>query len=224
MLSIYYLRISDFEAYETDLLFPRVSQETREVVLNCKSKKVQRTKLLGEAMVRYLLWELWGVKSQEYLIRKGKHGKPYVEGTGLSVYFNLSHSGNYIVAAFSDQEIGVDIEQVAGMRLEIARRFFHPAEIGRLECLTEELQRDLFFSYWSVKESYLKYTGSGLTMPLSGFEVCFTGNEIWIKKEHSRLAVSVRECLIDKDYKCFICSASNEIPQISNFRGFVNEL
>ena len=148
MLSIYYLRISDFEAYETDLLFPRVSQETREVVLNCKSKKVQRTKLLGEAMVRYLLWELWGLKSQEYLIRKGKHGKPYVEGTGLSVYFNLSHSGNYIVAAFSDQEIGVDIEQVAGMRLEIARRFFHPAEIGRLECLTEELQRDLFFSSW----------------------------------------------------------------------------
>ena len=224
MLSIYYLRISDFEAYTEDLLFSKVSQETREVVLNCKSKKVQRTKLLGEVMVRYLLRELWGLESQKYLIRKGEHGKPYIEGTGLSVCFNLSHSGNYIVAAFSDLEVGVDFDHVVGMRLEVARRFFHPAEIDRLECLTEELQSELFFSYWSVKESYLKYTGSGLSMPLSGFEVCFAGNEIWIKKEHSRLTVSVRECLIDKDYKCFVCSANNEIPQISNFRDFANEL
>ena len=93
----------------------------------------------------------------------------------------------------------------------MARHFFHPQEIALLNKTTDEkLQQKLFFNLWSVKESYLKYTGSGLSTPLSSFEVCFTGNNITLKKEHSLLPIMVQECPIDPNYSSFVCCQSIE--------------
>ena len=78
-------------------------------------------------MIRRLLFRLWGLHKEDYLIRIGEHGKPLVESR-FSVWYNLSHSGDYIVAAFSHLEVGIDIEQKRKARMEVARRFFHPAE------------------------------------------------------------------------------------------------
>ena len=79
--------------------------------------------------------------------------------------------------------------------MEVARRFFHPAEIQCLQNLAGDAQDELFFRYWSVKESFLKYTGSGLSSPLSGFEVRFD----------------------DHRPKCFVCAETTEEPGIFPF-------
>ncbi|MFR8080605.1 MAG: 4'-phosphopantetheinyl transferase family protein [Odoribacter splanchnicus] len=169
MLKIYYLRISDFQHLSEDELFPLVGEDTVRKVTGYKNPGVRRTKLLGEGMIRRLLFRLWGLHKEDYLIRIGEHGKPLVESR-FTVWYNLSHSGDYIVAAFSHLEVGIDIEQKRKARMEVARRFFHPAEIQCLQNLAGDAQDELFFRYWSVKESFLKYTGSGLSSPLSGFE------------------------------------------------------
>ena len=157
MLKIYYLRISDFQHLSEDELFPLVGEDTVRKVTGYKNPGVRRTKLLGEGMIRRLLFRLWGLHKEDYLIRIGEHGKPLVESR-FTVWYNLSHSGDYIVAAFSHLEVGIDIEQKRKARMEVARRFFHPAEIQCLQNLAGDAQDELFFRYWSVKESFLKYT------------------------------------------------------------------
>lgn len=214
MLRVYYLRISDFDRFEDSFFLPDVSRETWESAMSFKSAIVRRTKLLGESMVRKLIGRNWGLDAGAFGISRGSHGKPYVVNVGMPVYFNLSHSGNYIVCALSEREIGVDIEKRNRIRTEVARRFFHPQEVQQLERLDGELQADLFFRYWSVKESFLKYTGEGLAASLSGFEVCFHDAGISIKKMDVLQPVFVRECCIDPDYKCFVCSATDELPEI----------
>ena len=216
MLKLYYLKISDFQDYPDDVFYPCVGEDTCVTVQTFGHAAVRRTKLLGETLVRQKIQELWGLGKEDYTLLKGEHGKPYVEGQ-TCIFFNLSHSGDYLIAGFSDSEIGVDIERIKGERMEVARRFFHPREIQYLEYLSGEAREDLFFRYWSVKESFLKYTGSGLTVPLSEFEVHFTSSEIYITFGKNKEAVFIKECLIDKAYKSFVCSDRNEKPELLRF-------
>ena len=106
----------------------------------------------------------------------GRDGKPsfsekITEKTGI--FFNLSHSGNYLAGAFSDREIGLDIQTTSpphGDVLCIARRFFTPDEYKLLAAVKDpENQLELFFRLWSIKEAYLKYCGCGLRADLNSF-------------------------------------------------------
>lgn len=217
MLKVYDLKLSDFIGYPDDFFLPFVSEETQKAVRRYGNAQVRRTKLLGETMTRQLLGAQFGLDAKHCRIVKGEHGKPYVEGVE-NVFFNLSHSGDFIVCAISDREIGIDIERIGKVRMAVARRFYHPGEVSVLESLSGDSQIDLFFRYWSVKESFLKYTGSGLSSPLSGFQVCFQNGEIWLEKKHSRIPVYIRECHIDEAYRCFVCSESPEAVTIGHFK------
>ncbi len=53
--------------------------------------------------------------------------------------------------------------------IEIAGRFFAPAEAAALRVLPSEEQQQRFFDYWTLKESYIKARGMGLSIPLESF-------------------------------------------------------
>lgn len=108
-------------------------------------------------------------------------------------------SGDYIVAAFSHLEVGIDIEQKRKARMEVARRFFPSCRNSVPAKSCGDAQDELFFRYWSVKESFLKYTGSGLSSPLSASEVRFD--------DHRPLHISVR-----KPSKSLYLCLSGSIP------------
>lgn len=112
--------------------------------------------------VEELLADLGG-KVIEPCYRYGENGKPYLEDYPL--YFNLSHSGDYVFCGVSGQEIGVDIQRFQGENeLELARRFFSPVECQALEgCKDAEGRRRMFFRMWTRKEAYGKLTGEGIS-------------------------------------------------------------
>ena len=214
MLKIFYLKISAFDGVPDHAFLPEVSFQTREWVKTCKNAATIRRKLLGEVVVKRLLMQNWGLEPEKYQIVKGEHGKPYVISEKSGVYYNLSHSGDYLVCALSEKEVGVDIEKKGKIHLEVAQRFFHPEEFRNLQSYTDEQQRDLFYRYWSVKESFLKYTGKGLSASLSGFLVCFTPTGVRLYGERTEQKVYIRECLIDDAYCCYVCSETTELPCI----------
>lgn len=87
----------------------------------------------------------------------GPHGKPYFSGGGPS--FSISHSGDYWVCALYDGPVGVDVQhhQRCAAR-SIARRHFHPDEYAWLEAVGFSR----FYDLWAARESYVKFTGSGI--------------------------------------------------------------
>lgn len=99
-------------------------------------------------------------------------GKPLVKGGSLD--FNLSHSGNLAIYAFTRGcEIGIDLEERRAVPdlLHIARRYFAPKEYAELAALDPSLRTDAFFRCWTRKEAYLKAIGEGIVAPLDQFEV-----------------------------------------------------
>lgn len=101
----------------------------------------------------------------------GENGKPYIEGHG-NIFFNISHSGDYVMCAVSDREVGCDIQKMGNAEPGIAERFFLPREYEAIVSQPEEeMQRKMFYRYWTLKESYLKVTGRGMSLPLDEFEI-----------------------------------------------------
>lgn len=105
-------------------------------------------------------------------------GKPEMQDSPL--HFNLSHSGDFALIAVSPlAPIGVDIERIESKRAELnlAKRFFSPAEVEQLEQLNREQYTNGFFNAWTRKEAYIKARGGGLSIPLDGFSVSLKPGE-----------------------------------------------
>lgn len=101
----------------------------------------------------------------------GPQGKPYLKNHP-EIFFNLSHAGTHVIAAFSDTETGCDVELLSHAALKIAEHFFTPEEQADIASKASENEKnECFIRYWTLKESYLKMTGEGLSLPLSGFSV-----------------------------------------------------
>lgn len=217
MLKVFYLNISDpdFARLVADDFCSWMDPAKFLSVSAYKNSKVRREKFLGEWLVRSLLLRFFHLQPGDYSLEKGKHGKPCLGGTAIPAFFNLSHSGDYIVCAISEREVGVDIEKIGNARLAVAKRFFHPEEIRKLDGEPIECRDDLFFTYWSVKESFLKYIGTGLTCPLSSFWVVTDeSNDIKISSENGIGTPYIYPCKIDPQYKCFVCSEGREKPEV----------
>lgn len=98
----------------------------------------------------------------ELVMDYGEKGKPYLREYPL--FFNLSHSGEYVACAVSDREIGVDIQKCSYTNvIGIAKRFFSEEECGALEaCETGEERQQFFYRLWVRKEAYGKLLGKGI--------------------------------------------------------------
>ena len=88
------------------------------------------------------------------------------------LHFNLSHTRGMVVCALSrTEEVGVDVEW-AGRDLNymsLAKAAFAPSEIAALGASRGVDERELFFSFWTLKESYIKARGMGMSLPLQAF-------------------------------------------------------
>lgn len=99
--------------------------------------------------------------------RFGPHGKPEI--VDFPLYFSLSHSGDYVLCAISDREVGADIQKLQTVDFsKLASRFFAEAEYKALEeCDSEAERQKLFFRLWTNKEAYGKMTGQGIMAALN---------------------------------------------------------
>ncbi|MER7244883.1 4'-phosphopantetheinyl transferase superfamily protein [Kribbella sp. NPDC000426] len=88
------------------------------------------------------------------------HGKVRADGVELSV----THSGELVGVAFSDQPVGLDVEKVdPGMDVDgVARVALSAAEVRELERYDGIAKARAFTTYWTRKEAALKATGEGL--------------------------------------------------------------
>ena len=215
MINVLFIRVP--EVGEREKLFARlqdfVSGECYDEALGYRSKEVALRRLLGEALVGFALRKYWNLSLGTYRIARGEKGKPFIVERE-DVFFNLSHSGEYVVCAVSDREVGVDIEKRAKARMEVAGRFFHEREVRILKSLGGTEQDRLFFNYWSIKESFLKYIGTGLTRPLNSFIVTFVGERVSLYEEGGELPLYVNACPVDTGYACYVCSEYDRSPEI----------
>ena len=118
------------------------------------------------------------------IIKTEKYGKAYISNFE-DIHFNVSHSNNMISCAISDRPVGTDIEyNDPQIDLNIAKQYFFNSEYENI--MKSPNPPDEFFSYWVLKESYMKYTGLGFNLSLNSFEI-LKGKEIKLKNDKNNL-------------------------------------
>jgi 4'-phosphopantetheinyl transferase len=141
-------------------------------------KKILQT-LTGELIVRQILSDQLGYDPQTITILWDSYGKPYCS-TPKSCHFNISHSGEWVVCAFDNKPIGIDIQKIVLIprtrRDMIVLRFFDKCEQIQYFNLNEEEKENFFFTQWAIKESYIKLLEKGLRTPLQSFSAFLDQN------------------------------------------------
>lgn len=178
MITVYYQKVDLFleeEAFRNFLesAIEKIEKRRREKILRMHRREEQIRSLSAGLLLHGALCEQLGLCAEPtpaFELGYGENGKPFLKDY-RELYFNLSHSGDYVALALGESPSGVDIQEKTRVREGIARRFFTEADNCRLSECGEMERRDLFFRMWSIKESYVKLTGKGISEGLSGFEI-----------------------------------------------------
>ena len=172
------------------------------------SDSLQRT-LLGELLLRKILSQKLNINSKEFEFQKGDKGKPFLPGQPY--FFNVSHSGRWVLAVFSGKEVGIDVEHIRTPNYEVSKRFYSASEIATLNSIVDaDAKKDYFFQLWTLKESYLKAIGTGLTKSLSSFTVITADGQISLVDGLAVDYIFFKQYDFDKDYQLAVCSFENE--------------
>jgi len=86
-------------------------------------------------------------------------GKPYFPAHP-QLHFSISHSGEYILCALGSRPVGVDIECIRARGAKLARYALAASEYEQYLALGGDWPA--FYSLWTKKEAWAKYTGEGL--------------------------------------------------------------
>ncbi len=174
-----------------------------------KDRSLAAALALHRALLDYDLEE----RSMEY--DAGQNGKPYLRYYP-KLHFSLSHSGDYAICSFGNQEIGNDIEKIKSGRIRVAQRFFAEAEKEWLaKASTEEEKDRRMFRLWTMKESFLKVTGLGMSLALDDFLFTISEEEsIQIEQQITDKQYYMKEYVLPtaerNDYCISVCSEEND--------------
>jgi 4'-phosphopantetheinyl transferase len=142
-------------------------------------KEDRHTCLITRALVRSVLSRYVKKEPGEWRFLKNKYGKPRIKpnSCALPLQFNLSHTEGLVACIVTlDNHIGIDVENLKhrNVSLKVADRFFSSLEVESLNSLKKALRRKRFLTYWTLKESYIKARGMGLSIPLDKFSFVFS--------------------------------------------------
>lgn len=139
-------------------------------------------------------------------LKADKFGKPYFENA--KIFFNISHSGNYVIAAVSTWNIGIDIQRIQQDKHRIAEKNFLPSECEYINEVEDDVViQQRFCEIWTIKEAYLKNIGIGLRKPLNSFEVSLSGDAPRIIGKKDYRFVQMK---LDSRYIIAVCASRKD--------------
>lgn len=172
-------------------------------------KKRELEHELGKELLHMGLRDLYGIGpgAQDHpVVLKGEHGKPYLKDFP-HIHYNISHTDGMVACGIGDKELGIDVERIRPFRNNILRRVFSDAERLRMEELPEEEHSQYFFRIWTLKESYLKAVGWGITVPLTGISFEWKGDSLPVC---SISGASFQQTMVEGEYVLSICALGDE--------------
>lgn len=138
-----------------------------------KIKKYTQTEdkyrtLMADLLVRYIIQTKLKIDNRNIAFNYNSYGKPYLYNHN-GFFFNVSHSGNWVVCITHTNEVGVDIEKVQPIDIDIYEPIFKKEEFKDIIANNNKLYR--FYELWTKKESVVKFMGKGLSIPFKTFSV-----------------------------------------------------
>lgn len=178
--------------------------------------------IAGKLLTRKAIAKIANAKPSELVFGENKFGRPKIIFPSLKNFdFNLSHSGEWVVLAISDSNVGIDIEKLKPIDTTLVKNLFHKEEMELINTAKEKL--NFFYKIWVLKESYIKAIGKGFSHAV---------NKINFKFDDGRIRSFQRSNLINKNFKIYnfgenyiiaLCLEKSKIPPLKIYRYNLNK-
>lgn len=130
---------------------------------------VDRYKLTADRHCSIVAWDILinmlleqGINASKLILCIGERGKPYFLDCPYN--FSISHSGDCVVVAVSDRNIGVDIQHIDDKYLQVKGRVCSDAENDSIKSAED------FVRLWTLKEATVKNIGIGIATDLKQYD------------------------------------------------------
>lgn len=211
-MKIYALKVIEIDPFIFNELVKYISKERKAKIRRFVNDKDKYSGLISEILIRNIIYDELNMNNNDIFFEKNEFGKPFLKGYD-NFHFNISHSGEWIVCVVDEKNIGIDIEKIQHINYrELAQRFFTEKEYKFiLEArLNDQLKN--FYRIWTLKESYIKADGRGLSIPLESFTIeIINSKSIDVVTTNSLNKFYFKEFDIDCLYKMSICSLNSNL-------------
>lgn len=207
MINLFYTNISNIQSFkQISYLMDYISDKRRNAVDRYLFDKDKIRSVVAESILRYILIKEYKINNSDIWFEYNDYQKPYLKYPNNNIFFNLSHSGDYVLCAIGDSEVGVDIEEIKNKELSLADIILSAEEKKHWINISDSEKVKTFYKYWTLKESYVKYIGKGLYIPMD--DLTFIKNENTVQlKINGKLEESC--CFfqkeIDNEYYAALC-------------------
>ncbi len=209
MIVINYINITNVNNNNYQLFRNAVSEERRMKADRFRFIDDAKRSIFSELLLQYILYQVAG-QLVEMDIVYNEFGKPFLNHmNGFS--YNLSHSGKWVVIAFGTSEVGVDIEKILIGKEDIADVYFTEQEKRIINAVAGKERTKRFTQIWTLKESYIKYLGTGLSISLNSFSVDLLHGAVTNRKGEVNKDLRLKCYSFDTEYYLSVCSVEEEV-------------
>ncbi len=221
MIQVYLLNMNrELNEGERQQSLDILTPERKAKALRFRRFKDQNRSIVTGLLEMYAICQMIGSSKSSYVIEKGAEGKPYLRDYP-EIHYNISHAGDWIVCGIGDQPLGIDVESANRYTERVVTRFFQKEEAE--DILSEqnlEIRKEIFAEYWVMKESFMKLSGGGFSIPLKSFYTNRKTGEVrmgntvpkeWLEVLHS-LGVNEKKypvcqfLSLETGYRCAVCT------------------
>ena len=175
--------------------------------------------IVSHGVLRVILGSYLGEEPKNLVFINGPHGKPMLDGGSDqdALRFSVSHSNRRALYAINrGREIGVDLEKIRPEFSfeEISDKYFSAREAAFLRTRPVHDRKEAFFTYWTLKEAFMKGTGEGFSLPLNRFEITHDPPKVVSLQGYSEAAAqwSIRSMHLEPGYAAALAVEGPDLP------------
>lgn len=167
------ININDINKAEILIFYNNINSSKKIKIDKIRNKKRKIQSVLGEYLLKELL-KIYNISYSNINYIYNEEGKPYIKD--YNIYFNISHSHDYVITVISNKEIGVDIEKIRKTNISIINRICTNKEKEYVLSSNIDIEKRLF-EIFTLKEAYFKMKGLNLNN-LKSVEFIISNNNV----------------------------------------------
>lgn len=189
-----YLLASEYRRKKVDLLL---------------TNEDKKRSLIAELLLRRaLLDNKTPIKELKYKLNE--YGKPYLKNIE-NFFFSISHSGEYVILAISNKEVGCDIEKI---NKNIENTFLLEKEERFILKIKNSEDKPNIYRYWTLKESYIKNIGESMFLKEYFLELDKYDDDTLMARNQKDENIYFKEITSIDGYYIALCSYEKDLNLI----------
>lgn len=166
--------INDYSDKEINNFYNNIYIEKKNRINNFRNELKTRQSVIGELLLSNLLDKYYNLDYNDLEFKFNKDNKPFIVNN--NIFYNISHSSNYVITVVSDKEIGIDIEKIRETNIKSINYFASSKEKEYILLEHNNLFKRLFEIY-TLKEAYIKMVGKSV-FDIRNVEFTISNNHI----------------------------------------------